>query len=42
MTPNEGRRMENRPAMDGGDRLMIQGATVPLAGQTGQETNHGA
>jgi len=42
MTPNEGRRMENRPAMDGGDRLMIQGATVPLAGQTGQETDHGA
>lgn len=42
LTPNEARDMENRPAMDGGDRLMIQGATVPLAGQTGQETGDGA
>lgn len=30
MTPNEARAMENRPTMDGGDRLMIQGATVPI------------
>lgn len=31
MTPNEGRALENRPAMKGGDQLLIQGATVPLA-----------
>lgn len=29
-TPNEARRGENRPDMPGGDRLFIQGATVPL------------
>lgn len=29
-TPNEARKLENRPAMDGGDRLYIQGANVPL------------
>ncbi len=33
MTPNEGRALDNRPAQDGGDKLFIQGATVPLAGQ---------
>lgn len=33
MTPNEARRKENRPDMDGGDTLMIQGATVPLGSQ---------
>ncbi len=35
-TPNEAREMENKPSMDGGDRLFIQGANVPLdqAGQT--------
>lgn len=33
LTPNEGRALDNRPPLDGGDRLMIQGATVPLAGQ---------
>ena len=30
MTPNEAREMENRATMDGGDKLMIQGATVPI------------
>lgn len=30
LTPNEARAMENRPTMDGGDKLMIQGATVPI------------
>lgn len=35
LTPNEARAMENRDDMDGGDRLYVQGATVPLemAGQ---------
>ncbi|MFT6775869.1 MAG: HK97 family phage portal protein [Paracoccaceae bacterium] len=33
LTPNEGRAMENRPSLDGGDALLIQGATVPLANQ---------
>lgn len=35
LTPNEARQAENRPNEDGGDRLYIQGATVPLA-QSGQ------
>ncbi len=30
-TPNEARRAENRPDDPDGDRLLIQGATVPLA-----------
>jgi HK97 family phage portal protein len=30
LTPNEARALENRPAMPGGDRLLIQGATLPL------------
>ncbi|MBB4859458.1 HK97 family phage portal protein [Novosphingobium chloroacetimidivorans] len=30
MTPNEARAYENLPPMDGGDRLYIQGATIPL------------
>lgn len=30
VTPNEAREAENRPAKDGGDNLMIQGATVPI------------
>ena len=34
-TPNEARTMENRPALDGGDNLMIQGATVPITAQMG-------
>lgn len=31
MTPNEGRRLENRPDMPGGDRLLINAALIPLA-----------
>lgn len=30
ITPNEGRALDNRSAMPGGDKLFIQGATVPL------------
>lgn len=33
LTPNEARIAEGRPAMDGGDELMIQGGTVPLRTQ---------
>ncbi len=33
LTPNEARALETRPPLDGGDQLLIQGATVPLAGQ---------
>lgn len=35
LTPNEGRALDNRPPLEGGDKLYIQGATVPLATQTG-------
>lgn len=36
LTPNEARALDNRPPMEGGDKLYIQGATVPLdrAGET--------
>lgn len=30
-TPNEARRAENRPDMEGGNELYIQGATVPIS-----------
>ena len=33
LTPNEARALENRPPMEGGDELLIQGATVPLEDQ---------
>lgn len=33
LTPNEARALENRPALPNGDKLMIQGATVPLGTQ---------
>lgn len=33
LTPNEIRDMENRPRLEGGDKLYIQGATVPLGSQ---------
>lgn len=38
LTPNEARRDEGRPAIDGGDKLLIQGAMIPIdmAGQNGQ------
>lgn len=31
LTPNEGRALDNRPSIEGGDELFIQGATVPLS-----------
>lgn len=34
LTPNEARALDNREPLDGGDVLYIQGATVPLAGQS--------
>ena len=37
LTPNEARAMDNREGLEGGDKLFIQGATVPLATQTGQD-----
>lgn len=30
ITPDEARALDNRPPMDGGDKLYIQGATIPL------------
>lgn len=33
LTPDEARAFENRPPLPGGDKLYIQGATVPLADQ---------
>ena len=30
MTPNEGRALENRAPLSGGDVLLVQGATVPI------------
>lgn len=33
-TPNEVREIENMEPMEGGDKLLIQGATVPLGGQS--------
>jgi HK97 family phage portal protein len=30
LTPNEGRALDNRPAIEGGDRLYIQGGMVPI------------
>lgn len=35
LTPNEARAMDNREPLDGGEKLFIQGATVPLDGHTG-------
>ena len=37
LTPNEARSMDNREPLEGGDKLFIQGATVPLDGHTGQQ-----
>ncbi|RUM99023.1 phage portal protein [Pseudaminobacter arsenicus] len=34
LTPNEARALENRPAMEHGDVLYLQGATAPLGTQT--------
>jgi HK97 family phage portal protein len=33
ITPNEARALDNRPPLEGGDELLIQGATVPLGQQ---------
>lgn len=33
LTPNEARKMDNRPAKPNGDDLLIQGATVPIGTQ---------
>lgn len=38
LTPDEARAMDNREPKLGGDKLYIQGATVPLEGHTGQES----
>lgn len=35
LTPNEARALDNREPLEGGDKLFIQGATVPLEGHTG-------
>lgn len=37
LMPNEARALENRPAANGGDQLMIQGATVPLVSAQGEQ-----
>lgn len=39
LKPNEARRMENRPEDDAGDKLMIQGATVPIENQLKEPAN---
>ncbi len=38
MTPNEARQLEGRPALEGGDQLLIQGAMIPIlqAGESRQ------
>ena len=36
LTPNEARALDNRAPLGGGDALLIQGATVPLDGHTGE------
>lgn len=36
LTPNEARALDNREPLEGGDKLYIQGATVPLDGHTAQ------
>lgn len=41
LTPNEARAMDNRKGLQGGDSLLIQGATVPLDGHNG-EINDGS
>lgn len=43
MTPNEARKSEGRPAIEGGDQLLIQGAMIPIsqAGQKLLEANSG-
>lgn len=40
LTPNEARKLDNRPALPNGDDLLIQGATVPLGQQNMGNTNN--
>lgn len=42
LTPNEGRALDNRPALANGDVLYIQGATVPLGSQLQAASAHAA
>lgn len=39
LTPNEARALESRPALPGGDALLIQGATVPISAIESNATN---
>ena len=39
MTPNEARAAEDRPPREGGDKLMIQGATIPITDQNPNNSN---
>jgi len=41
LTPNEGRAMENRPRVDGGDTLFVNGAVVPLSEAAGATVDGG-
>ncbi len=42
ITPNEARALEERPPLEHGDKLYIQGATVPLGEQPTKESNAAA
>lgn len=39
LTPNEARAMDNREPLEGGDKLFIQGATVPLVSDGSVDTS---
>jgi hypothetical protein len=41
ITPNEARQSEGRPALVGGDQLLVQGAMIPVT-QAGQMLNNGS
>lgn len=41
VTPNEAREAENRPALPGGEKLFVQGATVPIQDAGEQEEPSG-
>jgi len=41
LKPNEAREQENRAPVDGGDQLLIQGATIPLAQAGAVQSNGG-
>lgn len=40
LTPNEGRALMNRPPLAGGEKLFVQGATVPIDAQQEQNTGN--